>query len=85
MSVLNNDGANPDSRELTLTTCHPMSVWADQSIKHRYIVRAQFSYWANVSDGIPAELSTANGNVVQKTAYKCRRPSEPSAPTLPRA
>lgn len=73
VSVLNNDGANPDSRELTLTTCHPMSVWADQSIKHRYIVRAQFSYWANVSDGIPAELSTANGNVVQKAGYKWQK------------
>ena len=73
VSVLNNDGANPDSRELTLTTCHPMSVWADQSIKHRYIVRAQFSYWANVSDGIPAELSTANGNIVQKAGYKWQK------------
>lgn len=70
VSVLDNDKNNPNARELTLTTCHPMSVWADQSIKHRYVVRAEFSYWANVSDGIPVELSTADKSPVGKLGYR---------------
>lgn len=70
VGVLDTDESDPDARELTLTTCHPMSAWADESVKHRYIVRARFSYWANVSDGIPAELSTADANPVGKAGYK---------------
>lgn len=73
VSVLNNSESNPDARELTLTTCHPLSVWANESSKHRYIVRAEFSYWANVKDGIPAELSTADKNTAQKLGYKLQK------------
>lgn len=71
--VLNNSESNPDARELTLTTCHPLSVWANESSKHRYIARAEFSYWANVKDGIPAELSTADKNTAQKLGYRSQK------------
>jgi sortase A len=43
--------ATPTERQITLTTCHPMF-----SARERYIVHGVLSYWAPVSEGVPAEL-----------------------------
>lgn len=44
----------PTKRMLTLTTCEPKYTTAT----HRWISYAKLAYWANISDGIPKELST---------------------------
>ena len=51
VSVLASQG---DERTLTLTTCDPMY---QVPAPNRLIIRANFDYWANTADGIPAELS----------------------------
>ena len=51
VSVLDSQG---DERTLTLTTCDPMY---QVPAPNRLIIRANFDYWANTADGIPAELS----------------------------
>lgn len=65
VEVLAANPDNPDSaptkRYITLTTCEPKY----SSPTHRWISYGEFEYWANVSDGIPKELSTLdeNGNI----------------------
>lgn len=60
-SVLDSEG---EARWLTLTTCDPMF---QEPAPNRLIVRADFDYWANVSDGQPAELTGADTTIVQDT------------------
>ena len=58
---------------LTLTTCHPMLATEDESLKHRYIVRATLDYWADVADGIPQEIAVSKDKPV---AYAASRVSK---------
>ncbi len=46
-------GATPTERLITMTTCEPRYT----TPTHRWIVHGKLKYWANVSDGIPAELA----------------------------
>jgi sortase A len=45
-------------RYMTLTACHPM-----YSAAQRFIVHAEFDYWAPVEDGVPPELVEAGVKV----------------------
>lgn len=57
-----NPGADPVKRMITLTTCEPKYTTAT----HRWISYGEFDYWAKVSDGVPAELtSTDESGVVR--------------------
>lgn len=49
-------GAAPTKRMITLTTCEPKYTTAT----HRWISYGEFDYWAKVSDGVPAELTTTD-------------------------
>ncbi|MBT1162578.1 sortase [Bifidobacterium sp. SO1] len=81
------DADQPNARWLTLTTCHPMIATVDASLQHRFIVRARFSYWANVKDGIPQELSVDRKaepvNFVSNKAKQTVRRISKSAPITP--
>jgi sortase A len=46
-----NPGAEPTTRTMTMTTCHPMF-----SARERYIVHLDLDYWAPTSGPAPAEL-----------------------------
>ncbi|WP_288240541.1 class E sortase [uncultured Bifidobacterium sp.] len=51
-------GAEPVKRMITLTTCEPKYTAAT----HRWISYGEFDYWAKVSDGVPAELTTTDAS-----------------------
>ena len=51
-------GAAPTKRMITLTTCDPPY----QTATHRWISWGELKYWANVSDGVPKELSTKDAS-----------------------
>jgi LPXTG-site transpeptidase (sortase) family protein len=46
----------PTKRMITLTTCEPKY----STPTHRWISYGELSYWAKVSDGVPAELATTD-------------------------
>lgn len=49
-------GAAPTKRMITLTTCEPKYTTAT----HRWISYGELEYWARVSDGVPAELTSVD-------------------------
>lgn len=51
-----NPSAEPTKRMITLTTCEPKYT----TPTHRWIVYGELDYWANVSDGVPAELAATD-------------------------
>lgn len=81
------EAEQPNVRWLTLTTCDPMIATVEASLQHRFIVRARFSYWANVRDGIPQELSTSRqqkpAQFVVNRAKQTVRTISKSAPITP--
>ena len=54
-------GEQPTERMLTFTTCHPK-----YTSRERFIVHAQFAYWAPVSEGIPQELYDAGATSIDE-------------------
>nr|WP_236022568.1 class E sortase [Bifidobacterium phasiani] len=51
-----NPGAAPTKRMITLTTCEPKYTTATK----RWISYGELEYWARVSDGVPAELTSVD-------------------------
>lgn len=51
LPVPGEQGAIPDSRILTITTCHPPFV-----SDHRWIIHAELDHWVDPADGKPIEL-----------------------------
>ena len=53
--VINEIGAEPTERWMTLTACHPL-----YSARQRYVVHAKFDYWMKRSDGKPDVLKNVH-------------------------